>query len=93
MNSRRINRRCFLRGVGLGAAGLVASSLGAAGASAAGLPDSGKILEQASRRLRTEPFVPDAEVSITAVQKTVQVLPGAQTAVYSYEGQLLSGSG
>ena len=40
-----------------------------------------------------EPFVPDAEISITAALKSVQILPGAQTNVWSYEGQLLSGSG
>jgi blue copper oxidase len=40
-----------------------------------------------------EPFMPDAEVLITAAAKTVQILSGAQTNVWSYEGQLLSGSG
>src|SRR5690349_24513383 len=40
-----------------------------------------------------EPFVPDAEVSITAAEKYVQILSGAQTRVWGYEGQLLSGSG
>ena len=38
-------------------------------------------------------FMPDAEMSITAAEKYVQILPGAQTRVWSYEGQLLSGSG
>ena len=40
-----------------------------------------------------EPFVPDAEISITAKEKWVQILSGSQTRVWSYEGQLLSGSG
>jgi FtsP/CotA-like multicopper oxidase with cupredoxin domain len=40
-----------------------------------------------------DPFVPDAEISLTATDKWVQILPGAQTRVFSYEGQLLSGSG
>jgi blue copper oxidase len=40
-----------------------------------------------------EPFMPDAEISITAAPKTVQILSGAQTNVWSYEDQLLSGSG
>jgi FtsP/CotA-like multicopper oxidase with cupredoxin domain len=40
-----------------------------------------------------EPFMPDAEISITALEKYVQILSGAQTRVWSYEGQLLSGSG
>jgi len=36
---------------------------------------------------------PDAELSITAAEKWVQILSGAQTRVWSYEGELLSGSG
>src|SRR5512133_3791495 len=40
-----------------------------------------------------EPFVPDAEISITAAEKYVQILSGAKTKVWSYEGQLLNGSG
>ena len=40
-----------------------------------------------------EPFMPDAEISIPAAEKYVQILSGAQTRVWSYEGQLLSGSG
>ena len=43
--------------------------------------------------LMEEPFMPDAEISITAKEKWVQVLSGAQTRVWAYEGQLLSGSG
>ena len=37
--------------------------------------------------------MPDAEVLITAGEKYVQILPGAQTRVWGYEGELLSGSG
>jgi blue copper oxidase len=44
-------------------------------------------------RAQMEPFMPDAEISITAVEKYVQILSGAQTKVWSYEGELLSGSG
>jgi blue copper oxidase len=40
-----------------------------------------------------EPFVPDAEVAITAAERWVQILPGAKTRVWSYHGELLSGSG
>src|SRR5574342_179949 len=46
-----------------------------------------------SPALMGEEFMPDAEVSITAAEKTVQILSGAQTRVWSYEGELLSGSG
>jgi FtsP/CotA-like multicopper oxidase with cupredoxin domain len=35
----------------------------------------------------------DAEIDITAAEKVVQILPGAQARVRSYEGQLLRGSG
>ncbi len=37
-----------------------------------------------------EPFMPDAEINITAKEKWVQILSGAQTRVWSYEGQLLN---
>lgn len=43
--------------------------------------------------LMEESFMPDAEISITAKEKWVQILSGSQTRVWSYEGQLLSGSG
>jgi FtsP/CotA-like multicopper oxidase with cupredoxin domain len=38
-------------------------------------------------------FMPDAEIAITAKEKYVQILSGASTRVWSYEGQLLSGTG
>ncbi len=37
--------------------------------------------------------MPDAEISVTAAEKLVQILPGTQTLVWSYEGQLLNGTG
>lgn len=43
--------------------------------------------------LMEEPFMPDAEIAITAKEKWVQILSGLPTRVWSYEGQLLSGSG
>ncbi|HSA99066.1 MAG TPA: multicopper oxidase domain-containing protein, partial [Anaerolineales bacterium] len=39
------------------------------------------------------PFVPDAKISLSATDKRMQILPGMQTRVYSYEGQLIGGSG
>jgi FtsP/CotA-like multicopper oxidase with cupredoxin domain len=81
MSSKAINRRDFLKVVGIGSASLFLGSplktLGLLSASPSQL----------------EPFVPDAEIAITAVEKFVQILPGAQTRVWSYEGHLLSGSG
>ena len=60
------------------------------GIGAAALFSSGLLPARASSM---EPFVPDAEISITALEKYVPILSGAQTKVWSYEGQLLSGSG
>jgi len=40
-----------------------------------------------------EEFMADAEISLTAAPKYVQILPGAQTLTWGYTGQLLSGSG
>jgi len=37
--------------------------------------------------------MPDAEISLTASEKWVQILPGMKTRTWSYEGKLLSGSG
>ena len=53
----------------------------------------GKSLLPATRHSSMEPFVPDAEVSITALEKYVQILSSAKTKVWSYDGQLLNGSG
>ena len=50
-------------------------------------------LKRPSIQAEMEPFMPDAEISINAVEKFVQILSGSQTRVWSYEGQLLSGSG
>jgi len=81
MNSQNLSRRDFLRMAGMGSAALlVGNRLGFS------RPGS-------SMGSLMEPFVPDAEISITAVEKYVQILSGAQTRVWGYEGQLLSGSG
>src|SRR5258708_36443246 len=81
MNSQNLSRRDFLRMAGLGSAALLVGN-----PLRFSKPGS-------SMRLLMEPFVPDAEISITAVEKYVQILSGAQTRVWGYEGQLLSGSG
>jgi hypothetical protein len=81
MNSKQISRRDFLRVAGFGSAALLFTKP----LSALGL--------HSLPRAQMEPFIPDAEISITAAPKMVQILSGAQTNVWSYEGQLLSGSG
>jgi FtsP/CotA-like multicopper oxidase with cupredoxin domain len=81
MNTQKISRRDFLRFAGLGTAAILFSN-----------PSRAFGLRIPSR-VQIEPFVADAEISLTATDTMIQVLPGAQTRVYHYEGQLLSGSG
>ena len=77
MNLKTISRRDFLKFTGLGATALF-----------------GKILFSPIKKIASMgPFVPDAEILITALEKYVQILNGAKTKVWSYEGQLLSGIG
>ena len=89
MNPHNISRRDFLRISSVGAFAMLGSRLGAFIGSPALYPSP-------LRRMSTsemEPFMPDAEIAITASEKWVQILPGAPTRVWGYEGQLLSGSG
>ena len=80
MEPRKINRREFLKFSGLGATAFFGNRFLKAG--------------QALKPVTSmEDFMPDAEVSITALEKYVQILSGAQTRVWSYEGKLLSGTG
>ena len=83
MRSTKFTRRNFLQLSGISAAALLMN------------PFSRKVtpFNPAGINAQMEPFMPDAEISITAVEKYVQILSGAQTRVWSYEGQLLSGSG
>ncbi len=100
MNLQRISRREFLRGAGIGAAFLLSHGFDLSGrepwlfstAPASALNNAGT-MNAPTIQTRMESFVPDAEISITASQKQVAIWSGAQTRVYSYEGQLLSGSG
>jgi FtsP/CotA-like multicopper oxidase with cupredoxin domain len=85
MNSQELSRRDFLRFAGIGAAAFFGS--GFTRYSRSMMPFS------PLAQMDMDPFMPDAELSLTAAEKWVQILPGAQTRVWSYEGQLLSGSG
>jgi FtsP/CotA-like multicopper oxidase with cupredoxin domain len=81
MSSHILSRRDFLRVTGLGSAALV-------------FGNRFNLFESVSLKgTQTQSFVPDAEIAITAADKRMQILPGAQTRVYSYEGKLISGSG
>jgi len=81
MKTNHISRRDFLRFAGVSGATLFLGNR---------FTRFGKLL---SAHAQMEEFMPDAEVAITASEKYVQVLPGAPTRVWGYEGQLLSGSG
>jgi FtsP/CotA-like multicopper oxidase with cupredoxin domain len=83
VNSKHLSRRDFLRLSGIGAAALL------------GNPFRQRTFPFNAARIKAqmEPFVADAEISLTATEKIVPILSGAQTHVWSYEGQLLSGSG
>ena len=87
---KKISRRAFLRNAGIGVVCLLARPDRVFG-QATGLqhnrPNPAGLTQQ------TEPFVPDVEVAVTALEKWVQILPGAKTRVWGYEGALLSGSG
>ncbi|HWQ83098.1 MAG TPA: multicopper oxidase domain-containing protein, partial [Anaerolineales bacterium] len=95
MNKKYFSRRDFLKFTGIGAAALVSAGFRPLGWDiTAGAPTPGVV----ARGIASDPaqmmeFIPDAEIAITAAEKWVQILPGAQTRVWSYEGQLLSGSG
>src|ERR1041384_2437899 len=81
MQPKSLSRRDFLKVASLSSAGLFLRKP---------LISSGLL---SPNRAQMEPFVADAEISITAAEKFVPILSGAQTRVWSYEGQLLSGSG
>lgn len=87
MNSQALSRRDFLRLAGVGAAVLVGGRFNLFGGRASPL--------STLAQMDMEPghFMPDAEIAITAAEKWVQILPGAPTRVWSYTGELLSGSG
>ena len=94
MGSQSISRRDFLRVAGFSSAALLfGRNLDAFGGRRASLLSPAAAMSASTLRAQMEPFVPDAEISITAAEKWVQILPGAQTRVWGYEGQLLGGSG
>jgi FtsP/CotA-like multicopper oxidase with cupredoxin domain len=80
MKTHKINRRDFLKFTGLGAAAMLGTGFS-------------PLARAFAPALQMGEFSPDAEIAITAAEKYVQILPGAQTRVWSYDGQLLGGSG
>ena len=81
MSSQRISRRDFLKVAGVSYGGLLFGGR------------LSSLLRPATGHAQMGEFMADAEISITAKEKWVQILSGSQTRVWSYEGQLLSGSG
>ena len=79
MSQVLLSRRAFLRSSGLGTLVLLGANLPGLNAPAAHAAVQFPAATNAALRPMGETFMPDAEVSITAVEKTVQILPGAQT--------------
>src|SRR5512146_3229080 len=81
MRSHKVSRREFLKATGMGGAALLFGKyIGATGSRFPSPAPAGS-------------FAPDAILSLAATDKRMQVLPGRQTRIYSYEGQLIGGSG
>ncbi|HEX9118245.1 MAG TPA: multicopper oxidase domain-containing protein [Anaerolineae bacterium] len=94
MSKMPLTRRAFLRSSGLGTLALLAARWPASALAAPAVRAADPLsVVRDMPRFPAPAFTPDAEVLITAVQKTVSILPGAPTAVWGYEGQLISGSG
>src|SRR5512139_106212 len=93
MKTQNISRRDFLRFAGVGAFALFGSRLDAVWGSPSPQSSIQSRMNAPASQMDMEPFMPDAVVSITAAEKYVQILSGAQTRVWSYEGQLLEGTG
>ena len=89
MATKKLNRRDFLQSAGVGALAFFGANLLPSAHSRSALSK----LTSMQTSVQIEDFIPDAELSITAAEKSVQILPGMPTLVWSYEGQLLSGSG
>lgn len=82
--TRRMSRRAFLGRAGIGGAALLAGKM-------FGVFDP--LSAFGALKTQTGAFVADAEIAITAAEKTVQILAGKETRVWSYSGDWLSGSG
>ena len=93
MGRQKLSRRNFLKGAGISAALLLGGGIDPFRPAAANwtdhLPKTGAI----GFHPAAQSFIPDAEIDLSANRKWMQILPGPQTQVWGYEGQLLSGSG
>jgi FtsP/CotA-like multicopper oxidase with cupredoxin domain len=89
MATQKISRRRFLKGAGFGAAALFGTTFYPFSRG----PSLFDRLTARTLAMPAEEFMPDAVVSLTAAEKTVQILPGTPTLVWSYEGFLESGTG
>jgi hypothetical protein len=82
MDSKRINRRDFLRFAGVSAFALLGNRLDAFGRSPLPYSLVKSRVNASLTQMDMEPFMPDAEIALTAAEKWVQILPGAQTRVW-----------
>ena len=85
MPSQKLSRRDLLRAIGLGSAALLAGNVLSAGAPEP--PAAASIPATATATAGT----PDVEIALKAVQGEVQVMPGAPTQVWRYQGEVLHG--
>jgi FtsP/CotA-like multicopper oxidase with cupredoxin domain len=85
---RLISRRDFLKLAGISSAALLGAGFRPLGQNLA----EPRAFAPAPQMDMGGEFMPDAEIDITAAEKTVQILSGAQTRVWSYEGSLKDGS-
>ncbi|HZW02827.1 MAG TPA: multicopper oxidase domain-containing protein, partial [Anaerolineaceae bacterium] len=92
MSTSKMSRRDFLKKVGLGGAGLMLAGLTPSFRRGFSGFDIARV-SAAARRQMGEPFMPDAEIALTAAEKYVQIYSGSPTRAWGYEGQLLGGSG
>ncbi len=81
MDTPKISRRDFLRTTGLFSAAMLFAG-----------PMQSRPMRSLAAMDMDEPFMPDAEINLTAYEKWVPILPGAQTRVWSYKGDLVPGS-
>ncbi len=90
MATIHVNRRDFLRMIGLGAATLVVG--GAHAEEALGAPNSTHVTDKfLSPNLQGTNSVPDVEINMRATTTTAPILPGSPTQVMSYQATLVKG--
>ncbi|MDF1514490.1 MAG: multicopper oxidase domain-containing protein [Anaerolineae bacterium] len=81
MASHTLSRREFIRMIGMGGAGFLATSVLGACALTGSVMTNQPLSEQ----------TPDVEIALQAVEDDIQIFPGAATKVWRYQGELING--